>query len=63
MLQVDVITMEGRCGNFDERHPYNERDMDTWVTEEEHWDIMMEPSAHHYSYVRGMSTHDTHNIV
>jgi hypothetical protein len=57
MLQVDVITLEGRCGNFDEQHPYNEYDMDTWVTEEEHWNIMMEPSARHFSYSTGMCIH------
>jgi hypothetical protein len=53
MLQVDVITMTGRCGNFDETHPYNEFDMDTWVTEEEHRNIMLEPSAKRFSYLKG----------
>jgi hypothetical protein len=58
MLQVDVITMTGRCGNFDEQHPFNEYELDTWVNEEEHWNIIMEPSAKRYSYLRGMSICD-----
>jgi hypothetical protein len=66
LLQVDVITMTGRCGNFDETHPYNEYDMDTWVTEEEHWNIILEPSAKRYSYVKGKFIHVlnvSHNVL
>jgi hypothetical protein len=52
MLQAEVITLSGIFGDFYEQNPYNERDMDTWVMDAEHFTIIIEPSAHVYQCER-----------
>jgi hypothetical protein len=50
----------GRCGSFDNDHPHNEREMDTWVTDEEFIGIMCEPSARGSAFTQGKHAYTTY---
>jgi hypothetical protein len=52
-LQVSVIAMTGRCGNFDQPSVYNERDSETWLTDDEFTEVMAEPKAEGTTFGKG----------
>ena len=51
-----MIALTGRCGNFDQPSVYNERDSETWLTDDEFMEVMAEPKAEGTTMGKGMHT-------